>query len=62
VPGEKHDTGFHKPMNAAGVEIFSAVDDCIQCAGAQYGAEITLYDAYGDLRGQPRMAWEGGSR
>jgi hypothetical protein len=61
-PGEAHDQMFHQPPAAGdSFEIFSDSTDCCACAGAQYGCDITLSDAIGDLRaalGQERKPWE----
>jgi hypothetical protein len=57
--GEEHDEMFHMPP-VNGFEIFSS-EDCCACAGAQYGCDIALSTAIGDLRvalGQERRPWE----
>ncbi len=60
-PGEPHDQMLWHRL-PGGVQIYSPVGDCAHCGGAQYGAEDTLTQAYGDLReavGEPRRPWEG---
>jgi hypothetical protein len=59
-PGEPHNRDFWR-SSGGDMEIYSPVHDCSACAGQQYGTEVTLYSAYGDLRmalGEPRLPWE----
>ena len=59
--GEPHDWMLWHP-SGGDMEIYSQVDDCAACGGAQYGTEDDLNAAHGDLReavGEPREWWEG---
>jgi hypothetical protein len=58
--GEPHDRMLHHGIGSD-IEVFSTVDDCAACGGAQYGTDDALTAAYGDLRealGQERLPWE----
>ena len=59
-PGDPHDRDLWRRL-PGDVQIYSPVGDCAHCGGAQYGAEGTLTQAYGDLRaalGEARLPWE----
>lgn len=64
-PGEPHDRMLHHLLNGpllpGEVQVFSTVDDCSACGGAQYGTEDTLMRAYARLRvalGEEPLPWE----
>jgi len=63
-PSEPHDRMLWH-STGGDMEIYSPVDDCAACGGAQYGTEDALNQAHGDLReavGEPRKPWEGETR
>ena len=59
-PGEGHDRMLWSSLGGD-IEVYSTVDDCAACGGAQYGTEDELQAAHGDLRaalGMERLPWE----